>query len=67
MALPLNGRNSTVHVINPTSIPYIYITMDILRKFGIKIRSEMYGGKNLLDEDWSRCTEIVLKIREKQK
>lgn len=67
MALPLCSRNSTLCVRKPTSIPYIYITMDILRKFGVKLRSEMYGGRQLLDEDWSKCTEIVIKSRENQR
>lgn len=67
MALPLCSRNSTVCVRKPASIPYIYITMDILRKFGVKLRSEMYGGRQLLDEDWSKCTEIVMKSRENQR
>ncbi len=66
MALPLCSRNSTLCVRKPASIPYIYITMDILRKFGVKLRSEMYGGCQLLDEDWSKCTEIVIKSRENQ-
>lgn len=66
MALPMCSRNSTVCVRKPASIPYIYITMDILRKFGVKLRSEMYGGRQLLDEDWSKCTEIVIKSKENQ-
>lgn len=67
MSLPLCARNSTLYVENPTSIPYIYMTMDVLRKFGIKVRSEMYGGRRLLAKDWDSCTEIVLKIRENQR
>ena len=67
MALPMLQRNSTISVKNPTSIPYVYMTMDILRKFGIKIRSEMYGGRQILDQDWSKCTEMVLKVKENQK
>lgn len=66
MALPLCPRNSSLSVMNPTSIPYIYMTMDILRKFGVKTRSEMYGGRQLLDNDWDKCTEILLKIKENQ-
>ena len=65
-ALPLCGRNSTIRVKSPTSIPYIYMTMDILRKAGIKVRSEMYQGRQLLADDWSKCTEMVLKIKEGQ-
>lgn len=67
MALPLCAKNSTLHVMNPVSIPYIYITLDILRRFGVKVRSEMYCGRQLLDGDWSKCTEIVLKIKENQR
>lgn len=66
MALPLLEKHSSLSVNRPTSIPYIYMTMDILRKFGIKVRSEMYGGRALLDEDWSKCTEILLKVKENQ-
>lgn len=67
MALPLCAKNSTLHVMNPVSIPYIYITLDILRRFGVKVRSEMYCGRQLLADDWSKCTEIVLKIKENQR
>lgn len=67
MALPLCARNSTLSVQNPTSIPYIYMTMDLLRKFGVKVRSEMYGGHQLLDRDWDKCTDILLKIKENQR
>lgn len=66
MALPLGDRHSALSVMKPASIPYIYMTMDILRKFGVKVRSEMYGGRALLDEDWSKCTEILLKVKERQ-
>ncbi len=66
MALPLGDRHASLSVTKPASIPYIYMTMDILRKFGIKVRSEMYGGRALLDEDWSKCTEIMLKVKERQ-
>lgn len=67
MALPLCSRNSSLRVMKPASIPYIYITMDILRKFGVKLRSEMYGGRQLLDQDWSKCTEMVIKSKENQR
>lgn len=67
MARALLDKHSSISVQNPTSIPYIYMTMDILRKFGIKVRSEMYGGRALLDEDWSKCTEILLKVKEQQR
>lgn len=67
MALPLGDRNSSLSVQNPTSIPYLYMTLDIMRHFGVKARSEMYGGRKLLDNDWSKCTEILLKLKENQR
>lgn len=66
MALPLGPRNCALSVHNPTSIPYIYMTMDILRTFGVKVRSEMYGGRKILQDDWSACTEMLLKMKENQ-
>ena len=42
-ALPLAGNRSTVYVHDPRSIPYMFITVDVLRKFGIEIGSEMEG------------------------
>jgi len=67
MALPLSARNSSVHIKAPTSIPYLFMTAEVARTFGIKLRSEMYSGNRILEDDWSGCTEIVLKMRENQR
>ncbi|MFK8046640.1 MAG: 3-phosphoshikimate 1-carboxyvinyltransferase [Crocinitomicaceae bacterium] len=42
MTLPLCKANSTLIVTNPTSIPYIDITLKVLDDFNIKIENENY-------------------------
>jgi len=66
MALPLAARGSTLIINNPTSIPYLYITMEILRRFGIKTKSRMFGGKDMLAEDWQMCDSIEVRVKENQ-
>ncbi len=67
MALPLCSRDSTLHVSDPKSIPYMYITLDVLRHFGISTRSEMEGDEALLeDEDWEGCSGITFKVKAPQ-
>lgn len=65
MALPFADRNSTVVVKDPKSIPYMFITLEVLKKFGIKIGNEMLGGRDFLESngDWSLCTEMVFKVK----
>lgn len=68
MALPLCARDTQLHVSDPKSIPYMYITLDVLRHFGISTRSEMEGDAQMLEaEDWSCCTGIHFSIRGGQK
>ncbi len=68
MALPLCERDSIVHVSDPKSLPYMYITLDVLRHFGISTRSEMEGDARLLEEeDWGACTGITFRVRGGQK
>ena len=67
MALPLCDKDSLLHVSDPRSIPYMYITLDVLRHFGVLTRSEMEGDTDLLEaEDWSACTGITFRIRGRQ-
>ncbi|MBQ9892185.1 MAG: type I 3-dehydroquinate dehydratase [Bacteroidales bacterium] len=62
-ALPLCGAPSLVHVNEPRSIPYMFITLDVMREFGVKVQSEMEGDDLFLDEgDWSHCTGITFRI-----
>jgi 3-phosphoshikimate 1-carboxyvinyltransferase len=63
-ALPLCDGKSMLYVSDPRSIPYLFITMDVLGKFGIRIGSEMEGGEDFLEtQDWSLCTGINFKIK----
>ncbi len=48
MALPLCPKDSDLHVSEPKSIPYMYITLDVLRHFGISTRSEREGDAEML-------------------
>jgi 3-phosphoshikimate 1-carboxyvinyltransferase len=47
----------------------MFITLEVLKKFGIKTANEMLGGRDFLesDGDWSLCTEIVFKVKGGQK
>lgn len=64
MALPLCQGDSTLYVSDPKSIPYMYMTLDVLRHFGIKTRSEMEGDAELLEaSDWSACDGIKFSIK----
>lgn len=68
MALPLLPGDSTLHIHDPKSIPYMFITADVLRRFGIRIGSEMEGGEDFMEtQDWSLCTGITFKIKGGQK
>ena len=63
-ALPLTEGKSTVYVHDPRSIPYLFITVDVLKKFGIRIGSEMEGDDEFLEtQDWSLCTGLNFHIK----
>ena len=65
MALPFSQRNTSLIVREPKSIPYMFITVEVLKKFGIKIGNDMLGGRDFIESggDWSLCTEIVFKVK----
>ena len=65
MALPFAEKNTTLMVNEPKSIPYMFITLEVLKKFGIKTGNEMLGGRDFLesDGDWSLCTGMVFKVK----
>ena len=69
MALPFAEKNSTLVVTDPKSIPYMFITLEVLKKFGIKIANDMLGGREFLESggDWSLCTEMNFKVKGGQK
>lgn len=69
MALPFADRNSSLIVHEPKSIPYMFITLEVLKKFGVKVGNDMLGGRDFLESggDWSLCTEMVFKVKGGQK
>ena len=68
MALPMLQGDSTIHIHDPKSIPYMFITVDVLRKFGIRIGSEMEGDEEFMEtQDWGLCSGISFKIKGNQK
>ena len=69
MGLPFAEKNSSLIVREPKSIPYMFITLEVLKKFGIKIGNDMLGGPEFLASggDWSLCTEMVFKVKGGQK
>lgn len=67
MALPLGQKNSTVYVTDPKSIPYMFITMDVLKKFGVRISNEMEGDEDFMEtHDWSYCTGMTFRVKANQ-
>ena len=67
MALPLNSKDSKVYVGEPKSIPYMFITLDVLRRFGIKAGAQLEGNAEMLgQQDWSYCTGINFTIEGRQ-
>ena len=67
-ALPLAGGKSFLYVHEPKSIPYLFITVDVLKKFGIRIGSEMEGSDAFLEtQDWGLCSGLNFKIKGDQR
>ena len=64
MALPLCAKASRLDVNEPKSIPYMFITLDVLRKFGVQIGNELEGPVEMLEQqDWSYCSGIRFSIK----
>ena len=67
-ALPMASDKSVLYVHEPRSIPYLFITVDVLKKFGIRMGSEMEGGDDFLEtQDWSLCTGVNFRIKGSQR
>lgn len=63
-ALPLVSGDSALYVHDPKSIPYMFITLDVLRHFGVDIPAEMEGDEGFArSHDWARCTAVNFHIR----
>ena len=69
MSLPLTEKNSSLVVNDPKSIPYMFLTVDILKHFGVRTSCEMSGGRDFADSDgdWAYCREMTFKTRGGQK
>ena len=63
-ALPLCREESHVYVTEPRSMPYMFITVDVLRKFGIGISSEVEGDDDFLSTgDWNLASGVTFHIK----
>jgi 3-phosphoshikimate 1-carboxyvinyltransferase len=75
MTLPLLDHDSVMTVESPTSIPYIMLTISILKEFGIKLKHVAEGDKItfyikggqtfcpvhfLMDSDWSSASNFAV-------
>ncbi|MDT3361358.1 MAG: 3-phosphoshikimate 1-carboxyvinyltransferase [Bacteroidota bacterium] len=63
-ALPLCKHNCTIHLNKPKSIPYIFMTLDLMRQFGVNVVSEMEGPEEFVEtQDWSLCDAITFEVK----
>ncbi len=75
MALPLCKKDSVLRIENPTSVPYIKMTLDVLSKFGINISSRFEKDRAVftipgkqkyiaadftIEGDWSSAANFVV-------
>lgn len=68
MALPFAEEDTVIHLKNPKSIPYLFITMDVLKAFGVKVWCDMEGDGDFAEsQDWNDCTGMTLHIKGGQK
>lgn len=64
MALPLLEEDTVIELSNPKSIPYLFITMDVMKAFGVEVWCDMEGGEEFAEsKDWSDCTSITFHIK----
>jgi len=67
-ALPLCEEDSVLRVEKPKSLPYLFITIEVLRHFGIRIENEMEGGEEFAESgNWDLCDAVTFRIRGGQK
>lgn len=63
-ALPLCKHNCTIRLNKPKSIPYIFMTLDLMRQFGVNVASEMEGPEEFVEtQDWSLCDAITFEVK----
>ena len=63
-ALPLCKHNCTIRLNKPKRIPYIFMTLDLMRQFGVNVASEMEGPEEFVEtQDWSLCDAITFEVK----
>jgi len=63
-ALPLCKHSCTIRLNKPKSIPYIFMTLDLMRQFGVNVASEMEGPEEFVEtQDWSLCDAITFEVK----
>lgn len=63
-ALPLYKHSCTIRLNKPKSIPYIFMTLDLMRQFGVNVVSEMEGPEEFVEtQDWSLCDAITFEVK----
>lgn len=63
-ALPLCKHSCTIRLNKPKSIPYIFMTLDLMRQFGVNVVSEMEGPEEFVEtQDWSLCDAITFEVK----
>ncbi|MEG0498383.1 MAG: 3-phosphoshikimate 1-carboxyvinyltransferase [Alistipes sp.] len=72
LALPLAAADTTIHVLNPVSTPYIDMTIDTARRFGVDICHKEYeeffieGGQHYtpttmnIEGDWGAAAMLLV-------
>ncbi len=65
MATPLSEKHTTISVVEPKSIPYMFITLDVMKRFGIRVANDMLGGRDFIESggDWALCNELIFKVK----
>lgn len=64
MSLPLCEKDSTLYVTEPKSIPYLFMTVDVLRNFGIGIKCELEGDEEFMaSQDPNKCSAMRFEIK----
>lgn len=76
MTLPLLDRNTTLRIHSPASVPYIRMTLEMVKYFGIEVSAEVFNSEEMvfkirgsqryfpatirLEGDWSSASCIVV-------
>ncbi len=64
MALPTTRGDSSLTVGEPKSIPYLLITCDVLKHFGVNMESRVEADEDFgMTPDWGNCKTLKFKIK----